>query len=161
MLDQICIRSGLARKCWLEAGQMILAPWLVSRPDPSSQNLTLVTVSQNRIRSGLVLHNLMRAICGRRVWKWESNSVLPGVGPVILASQLASRQICLAKTWPGHPDWIRVGFAQYGPGLWENGTELDTGSWIQPNSGCMLAVMAITGLYQNTSKSDPACFPGN
>ena len=38
-----------------------------------------------------------------------------------------------AKTGTGHPDRIRVGFAQYGPGLlWKNGTELDAGSRIRP-----------------------------
>ena len=32
--------------------------------------------------------------------------------------------------------------------------------YIQPDSGCMLAVMAITGCNQNAFESDPACLLG-
>ena len=31
---------------------------------------------------------------------------------------------------------------------------------VRPDSGCTLAVMAITGRNQNASGSDPACLPG-
>ena len=40
MLDPIHIRSGSAGKHWPEAGQMILAHWFASAPDPFGQNLT-------------------------------------------------------------------------------------------------------------------------
>ena len=38
--------------------------------------------------------------------------------------------------------------------------KLDQAYMIQSNSGCMLAVMAITGCNQNASGSDPACSQG-
>ena len=62
---------------------------------------------------------------------------------MIPTHQLPSNQMCLAKPWPGHPDRIWVGFAQS-----------------DPDSGCMLAVMAITGRNQNVSRLDPACLLG-
>ena len=40
--------------------------------------------------------------------------------------------------------------------MWEVGP----GTMIQPNSGCMLAIMAITGHNKNTSGLDPACLLG-
>ena len=48
------VRSGSDRKHWPEAGPMILAHRLASGPDP---------FSQNPIGSGLVLHNMIRAVC--------------------------------------------------------------------------------------------------
>ena len=53
MLDPICIQSGLAQKHWPEAGLMILAHRLASRPSLFSQNLT----QSARIRSGFVQYN--------------------------------------------------------------------------------------------------------
>ena len=59
-----------------------------------------------------------------------------------LRTGLLLDQMHLSQTWPGHPDLIRVSFAQYGPGfLWKNGTKSDVGSWIQHiRSGPILAV---------------------
>ena len=49
-----------------------------------------------------------------------------------------------------------------GPSLEEQNQirKLDPAYTIRPNSGCMLAVMAITGCNQNASRSDPACSLG-
>ena len=63
-------------------------------------------------------------------------------------------QMHLAKTWPGHPDQVWVSFAQYGPGLlWKYWNQIRCGKsdlayTIWPDSGCTLAVMAITGCNQ-------------
>ena len=48
-------------------------------------------------------------------------------GRMSLAHRLAfPEQMCLAKPSPGHPDRIRVGFAQYDLCLlWKNGPETD------------------------------------
>ena len=62
MPDPIRIRSGLGGKHWPEAGRMISAHRLASGPDPFGQNLTLV--GQNQIGSGLVLHKIIRVVCG-------------------------------------------------------------------------------------------------
>ena len=71
-------------------------------------------------------------------------------------------QMCLAQIWPGHPDQC---FMQYGPGLlWKNSWtgcgKLDLAYMIRPNSGCTLAIMAVTGHNQNASELDPACLLG-
>ena len=53
------------------------------------------TVRQNQIRSRLVLHSMIQAICGRtqpglKVGNWQQAScILPELGPLILAHQLA------------------------------------------------------------------------
>ena len=70
---------------------------------------------------------------------------------MILAHRLASGQDPF--------DTIRQNFFA------KNGAETDAGSRIQhirvrPDSGCTLAVMAITGRNQNASGSDPACLLG-
>ena len=62
MPDPIRIRSGSAGKHWLETGRMILAHRLASGPDLFGQNLT---VRQNQIGPGLLLHNIVRDVCGR------------------------------------------------------------------------------------------------
>ena len=78
-------------------------------------------------------------------WMWET-----GRRPVafcqnqvwwFLHAGLLLDQMHLAKTWPGHPDRIWAGFAQYNLGLlWKNKTELDAGSRIQhTQSGLILA----------------------
>ena len=63
LLNLICVRSGLAWKQWPEAGRMIVAHRLASGPDLFGQKPD--TVSQNQIRSSLVLHNTIQAVCGR------------------------------------------------------------------------------------------------
>ena len=72
-------------------------------------------------------------------------------------------QMRLAQTRPGRPFQIRAGFAQYDPGLLSKkpGTESDARSGIRhvtirPDSGCTLAVMAITGRNRNACELDPA-----
>ena len=70
---------------------------------------------------------------------------------MILAHQLASGPDAFGQNLP-RPS-RSIFYNNYGPGLlWKNGTESDVGSQIQPNSGCMLAVMVITGHNQNASK---------
>ena len=72
---------------------------------------------------------------------------------------LLSDQMHLAKTWPGHPDRIWASLAQYDPGLLrKKRTESDQAYTLQPDYGCTLAVMAITGYNQNASKSDLAFY---
>ena len=132
MPDPIRIRSWSAGKHWPEAGRMILAHWLAFGPDPFGQNMA----QSARIKSdpGRFCTILSGTSVVERnwVWKWETGKragcVLPETGPDVIPDQM-----CLAKPWPGHPDRIRVGFAQYDPCLlWKNGTESDAGSQIRP-----------------------------
>ena len=83
MPDLIRIQSGSDGKHWPEAGRMILAHQLASGPDPFGQNLT---VSQNQIGSGLVLHKMIRAVCGRtqpclKVGNWWQAGCVVRIGP--------------------------------------------------------------------------------
>ena len=67
-----------------------------------------------------------------------------------LHTSLLPDQMCLAKPWPGHPDWIRVGLAQMIQAFfgkkrnWNGCGKLDPAYTIRPDSGCTLAVTAIT-----------------
>ena len=76
------------------------------------------TVSQNQTGSGLVLHSVIQAGCRRTQL---SLTVGDCSRPFVfcqnrawwfLDTGLLLDQRCLAKTWPGHPDWIRASFAQ-------------------------------------------------
>ena len=139
MPDLIRIWSRLAQKHWPEAGPIILAHRLASGPDPSSIWSKPDTVSQNQIKSRLVLHSMIRAICGRNQQSFETGSRLMALCQNqawwFLHTGLLPDEIHLAKTWPGHPDQIWVGFAQYDLGLlWKNGTKLDARTepnWMQ------------------------------
>ena len=71
-------------------------------------------------------------------------------------------QIRLAKPWPGHLDrfctmWSMSSLEKWS---WNGCGKLDPAHTIRPDSGSMLAVMAITGRNQNPSGSDPACLLG-
>ena len=161
MPDPICIQSVSARKCWPEVGWMILAHQLAFGPDLSGQNLN----QSVRTRYRLVLHNMIRAVCGRtqpslKVGNWkQAGCVLLEPGPMI--TSLLSDQMHLAKTWPGHPDWIQASFAEYDPGLlWKNGSELDAEVWsgkYDPDQFCLHA--GHNG--HNASESDLACLLRN
>ena len=135
MLDLICIRYGSAWKLWTEAGQVILIHWLASRPDPQGKTLT----QSARTKSDL---GWFCTIWSGSLWKngTESKSGKLVVGQLHLARNwgwwfmptgLLPDQMCLAKHWPGHPDWTWVGFAQYDPCLWKKRTASDAGSWIR------------------------------
>ena len=130
----IRIRPGSAGKHWPEVGRMIIAHRLASGPDPSGQNMTQSARTKSdpgwfcTILSGTSVEER------NRVWKWETGS-----GPVassrtrrFLHTNLLPGQMRFAKPWPGHPDRIQVGFAQYNPCLFgKNGAEMDAGSRIQ------------------------------
>ena len=85
------------------------------------------TVSQNQTGSRLVLHNMIRAICAKtepslKVGNWLRSA--RNRARWFLHTGLLPDQMRLAKTWPGHPDRIRVGFVHYDPSLlYKNGTE--------------------------------------
>ena len=149
MLDLIHIWSRLARKGWAETGPMILALWLACRPDPFGQNLT--QPEPNPIHAGFAQYDLGCLRKNTNEWKWETGNssvaFCQNSTCRFLHTSLLWDQICLASTWPGHPDQIWAGFAQRDRGL------LPTYS-IWPDSGCMLA---ITGCNQNSNESDPAC----
>ena len=109
MPDPIRIPSGSARK-----------PWARSVPDdsctPSCFRTGSVwpkpnTVSWNQIRSGLVLHNTIRDICGRtqlslKVGRLRAGCVLPEAGPMILVHQLVSRA---RSVWPKPDQATQIG----------------------------------------------------
>ena len=93
------------------------------------------TIRQNYIGPGLVLHNIIRDVCGRtqpilKVGKLVAGRLLSaGTGPDDSCTPACFRTRCVwSKPDQARPDRIRVGFAQYGPGLlWKNGTESDAG----------------------------------
>ena len=155
MPDLIHIWSGSAQKCWPVAGQ------LASGPDPFGQNLT-----KNRIQPGFahldpghLWKNTTESESGKLVVGWLCFAT---TGPDdYFHTSLLPDQIHHAKIWPSHADWIWACFEWYDLGrLWKNGTKLDTGSQIWPDSGCTLAVMIITDHYQNASDLDLVCLLG-
>ena len=83
----------------------------------------------------------------RLAWKrW------PEAGLMILAHQLASGWIRLAKTWHGTTNWIQAGFACYDQGcLWKNATE--------PESGKLVAGQSHSAGTRPDESCTPACFP--
>ena len=171
MPDQILIRAGSAGKHWPE----------LSGPDDSCTPACFRTgsvwpkpdtISQNEIGSGLVLYNVIQDVCGRmqlslKMGNWQrAGCVLPGTGlddsckpacfrPDKLGQTLTrtSRsdpgQFCTAWLMPSLEKWNREG-------CWR----LDPACTIPPDSGYMLAVMAITGCNQNASELDPPCLLG-
>ena len=117
MSDPICIQSGSAqsRKRWPEAGHVVLAHQLASRPGPFGQNLT----RSARIKSDL-------------------------------GHQIGSRSVCTTWSRPSLEKWN-----------WIRCRKSDLTYTIRPDSGCTLAVMAITDHNQKASGSDPACLLGS
>ena len=84
-LSQNQIGSGSAWKHWPEVGLIILARRLASVPDPFGPKPD--TVSQNPIGPRLVVHDMIRATCGRMQpsltvgnW-WRAGCILPETGP--------------------------------------------------------------------------------
>ena len=129
------------------------------------------TTSQNSIGPGLVLHNIIRDVCGRtepnlKVAKLVAGRLRPARNRArwfLHTTELASRPDVLDKPWPGHPDRIQVGFVQYDPCLlWKNGTETDAENRIRHiRSGPMFWLHAgRNGHNQSASGSDPACLLG-
>ena len=168
MPDPIRIRSGSARKHWPETGRISLAHRLASGPDPFCQNLT----QSARIKSypGWLGH----------LWKNATESEICK----LVAGRLRSARN--QARWLLHtgllPDQIRLArpIIQIGSGsVLHNMIHALFGKWnwigcrksdqtviihnyntIWPNSGCTLAVTAITGRNQNASGSNPACLLG-
>ena len=172
MPDPIRIRSRSGWKYWPEAVRMILAHRLASGPDRFGQNLTQ-SARTKPSGSELVLHNIIRDVCGRTKTESESGKLVAvRLRPArnrarwFLLTGLLSDQMRLAKPWPGHPK-IRSGSVLHSMihAFFEK-TELkrmrksDPAYTIRPNSGWTLAVTAITGRNQNASGSDPACWLG-
>ena len=79
-----------------------------------------------------------------------------------LHTSLLLDQMRLAKPCPGHPG--RFCTIWFMPSLekrsWNGCGKSDPAYTIRPDSGCMLAVMAITGRNQNASGSNPECVLG-
>ena len=85
------------------------------------------------------------------IWSGSALKHWPEAGQMILANQLASDQICLAKTWysQSEPNQIQAGFAQYDLGnLWKTATESERGKLVAgqlcfarigPDDSCTLA----------------------
>ena len=81
------------------------------------------TVSQNQTGSRLILHKVIQAVC----WRMQLSLTVGDCSRPFVFCQnrawwfldtgLLLDQMCLAKTWPGHPDWIWASFAQYDPDL--------------------------------------------
>jgi len=92
VLDVTHIRSISAQKYLPEVGQMILALQPASASDLFGQ---ILTVSQNQIGPGLVLHNMIWAVCRRtqvikqETWQWVAH-ILPKPGLMIVKHWLAS-----------------------------------------------------------------------
>ena len=123
MPDPIHIQSGLAQEHWPEVGQIILAHWLAFTLDLFGQHQQLARTKSDPAWFCTIWSGPSVEECNR-VWKWETGS-----GLVTFCQKPGS----MAKTWPGYPDRIRVGFAQYGPGfLWKNRTESDAETRIWP-----------------------------
>ena len=131
MLDPIHIQSGSAQKrarWFLHAGLLLdyISIWqnLTQSAKTKLEPVWFCTIWS---RPSVEEHN--------QVWKWETGSGLfvfcQKPCSVILHTGLFLDEMRLTKTWLGHPDWIWVNFAQYGPGLlWKNRTKSDVGSWI-------------------------------
>ena len=73
--------------------------------------------SQNQIGSGLVLHCMIRAVCGSTRPSVKVEKLVAGFVEFcqnrarwFLHTGLLLDQIRMAKTWPDHPDWIWAGF---------------------------------------------------
>ena len=102
MPDLIRIWSRSAGKHWPEAGWMILAHWLTSRPDPFGQNLT--QSARTKLDLGWVCTILsgMSVEEQNQVWKWETGSGLVAFcqkpGQMIPVHQLASRPDAFGQT---------------------------------------------------------------
>ena len=105
-------------------------------------------VSQHPIGSVLVLHNMIRAVCGRMQPSPKAGNrqqvgcFLPETGPgdSCTAACFQARCVC-----PKPDQAIQIGSGS----VFHN--------MIRPDSGCTLAVMATIGRNQNASESDPAC----
>ena len=119
------------------------------------------TLSQNQTGSGLVLHNMIWATWGR---------TQPGlkVGRWFLHTGLLQEQIQdvfdqnLTRPFRSDLSWVCTVWSR--PSL-EKQNQIGCGKsglafTIRPYSGCMLAIMAITGHNQNASKSDLTCLLG-
>ena len=166
----IRIRSGLARKRWPEAGRVILAHWLTSGPDPFGQNLRQSAKTKSDPAWFCTRSSAPSLEERIRVWKWEIGYGLVAFcqepGPIILAHRLASGPDAFGQnlTRPSRSDPRRFCTIWPRPSL-ETRNRIRCGKselayTFCHDSGCTLAVMAITGRNQNASESDPACLLG-
>ena len=169
MPDLIRIWARSVGKRWPEAGRVILAHCLTSRPNPFGPSLAQSTRTKSApswfcivSRTSVEEHN--------RVRKWETSSrqvascQKPGL--MIPAHQLAFRpndgsQI-MAR--PSRSDVGQFCIAWPMPSVekqnWKGCGKSDRAYTVRADSGCMLAVMAITSCNQNASGLDPACLLG-
>ena len=153
MPDPICIQSVSARKCWPEVGWMILAHQLAFGPDLSGQNLN----QSVRTRYRLVLHNMIRAVCGRmqpslKVGNWKQEGcVLLEPGPMITSFQTRCiwpkpDQAIQTGSRPALQNMIQAFFGRMDRNWMQ---KFDLANMIRTNSACMLAIMAITIMLLN------------
>ena len=158
----ICIWSGLAWKHWPEAGLMILAHWLAPWSCPFGQNLT--QSARTKWDPGwfyIIWSRPSDPESRKLVVGWlhsartrSSDFCTPAFFWTRGVSQNPTRTSrsglgCFCTVWsgPSFEEWKQIGC------MWEIGSGIYP---IQPKSGCILAVMAITGRNPNISKSDPA-----
>ena len=170
MLDPICIRSRLAGKHWPEAGRMIPAHWLASGPDPFGQNLTLSARTKSDLGWFCTILSGMSVEERNRVWKWETGSgpvaSCQKPGPMIPAHQLASWPDVFGQTLtrPSRSNPGQFCAIWFVPSLEKRNRnrcrKLDLAYTMRPDSGCTLAITAVTGWNQNASGLAPACLLG-
>ena len=150
MPDPIQISS----KLWPEVGLIILANWLASRLDLFGQNLT----DRTKLDLGWFC-----TIWSGHLWmiatKSESGKLVADqLHPArnwaqwFLHTGFLPDQMCFTKPWQDRPDWILVGFVQTELNRkkqnWIGCGKSDLVYTIHPNSGCTLAITAMTGHNQ-------------
>ena len=166
MLHPISIQAGSAGKHWPEAGRMILARWPASGWDPFGQNLTQPAKTKLDLGWFCIILSRMSVEEWNGIWKWETGSRLfvscQKLCQTIPAHWLAFRPDECSKPWPGHPDRIRVSFAQHGPWLLckpELKRMQEVGSGIYDPARFWLHA-GCNGHNENASRLDPACLLG-
>ena len=164
MPDLIRIRSSSAQKHWSEERRTILAHRLASGPDPFGQNLR----QSARTKSDPGWFSQYDPSC---LWKntteyergnwWQAGCILPEFGPDDSCTLACIRTRCIGSdTDPAIQTQIRASFAQSDPCLlWKKWNQIrrrksDQAYTIQSDSGCRLALTAITGHNRNAFKSD-------
>ena len=157
MPDPIRIRSGSAGMHWPEAGRMVLAQWLASGPDPFGQNLTqpartkpdpgwfCTILSQyypghlwnngTESQSGKLVAGQLRPARNRARWFLHTG----------LRPDAFSQTLTRPSRWdPGRfcTKWSTLSLAKRGS---DGCGKSDPACTIRPDSGCTMAVMAVTG----------------
>ena len=130
------------------------------------------TASQNQIGPGPVLHSMIWDVCGRTQlslkvgnW-WRASCLLPESGPNGSCTPACFLTRCI---WPKRDQAIQIGPGSASRSMaqaffekrnWIRCGKSDPAYSIPPDSGCTLALVAMTGCNRNASESDPACLLG-